>query len=275
MTLEYDCEDENMKYELVALDIDGTILNSDMKITNQTKEAIKMCVSKGIKVVLASGRYYESIKAYTKDLNISSGQQITLNGAVIKEAKTGKSLEEFPIPKEDYDNIIDKLEELPYSKVVFTADKYYKTICNGEIETVEVLTGPKAEMISSFKLVVNPIKILLIIEDEHEIEKARRILENDKYLVIRTGYNNVEIVRRDVSKGRTLKIIADKYNIKSEKIIAIGDSENDIEMIKYAGMGVAMGNAYDHVKEISDEVTETCDKDGAQKTINKYIFGAN
>ncbi len=264
-----------MNYELVALDIDGTILNSAMEITDETKRAIKMCVSKGIKVVLSSGRYYESIKAYTKDLNISSGQQITLNGAVIKEAKTGNSLEEFPIPKDDYEALIDKLEELPYSKIVFTADKYYKTVCNEEIGVVEVLTGPRAEMISSFKLVVNPIKILLIIEDEREIEKARRILENDKYLVIRTGYNNVEIVRRDVSKGRALKIIADKYNIKRKNILAIGDSENDIEMIKYAGMGIAMGNAYDHVKEISDAVTETSDKDGVAKAIDKYIFRAN
>lgn len=260
-----------MKYELVALDIDGTILNSAMEITDETKRAIKMCVSKGIKVVLSSGRYYDSIKAYTKDLNIG-GEQITLNGAVIKEAKTGRNLEEFVIPKDDYNGLIDKLQNLPYSTLVFTADKYYKIEDNEELGKVEILTGPKGDMISSFKQVVNPIKILLIIQEEQEIKRAQELLQDDKYLVIRTGYNNIEIVRRDVSKGRALKIIADKYNIKRENILAIGDSENDIEMIKYAGMGIAMGNAYEHVKEISDAVTDTCDEDGVAKAIFKHIF---
>lgn len=260
-----------MKYELIALDMDGTILSSDMEISKGTIKAIKECYEKGIKVVLASGRYYDSIKAFANCLNII-GEQITLNGSVIKDAATGKTLHEFPIPQNDYDLEVKKLEKCSWTMLVFTADKYYKTQDNEETREIERLTGPCAEMISSFRQIINPIKILLIINNEEEIDRAKELLEDDKYSLIRTGYNNVELVRRDVSKGKSLEIIAEKYNIERKNILAIGDSENDIEMIKYAGMGIAMGNAYEHVKEISDEITSSNDEEGVSKAIYKHIL---
>lgn len=260
-----------MDYKLIALDIDGTILNSKGKISDETINVIDKCIKDKIKVVLASGRYFESIKAFTKSLNINS-ELITLNGAVIKDSKTGKTLKEFAIPKDDYRNILKKLSEYSFPFYVFTSDDYYRLKGSKYIEKQEKLTGPKAKIINSFEDVENPIKILMIIDDEDEIERVKNVIEDDKYRVIKTGYNNVEVVRRDVSKGRALKIISDYYGINRENTMAIGDSENDVEMIEFAGMGIAMGNAYDNVKKASNEITSTCDENGAQKAIEKYVF---
>lgn len=260
-----------MRYELIALDIDGTILNSNMTITEETKKAIKLCIENGVRVVLASGRLSRSIKAYTGILDLK-GYQITLNGAVIKEAETDKTIEKFIIPRNDYEDILKKLSKVNYPRVVFGVDTFYKDCDYEEIRIIEKLSGIDADLVSDFKEVEDPTKILFVIDDIDEINEFRNMIENEKYNVIRTGFNHVEIVRRDIDKGTALKIIADKYNIPREKVLAIGDSENDIGMIKYAGKGIAMGNAYDNVKEISDEITASCDEEGVAKAIYKNVL---
>lgn len=260
-----------MRYELIALDIDGTILNSNMTITEETKKVIRLCIENGVKVVLASGRLSQAINAYTGVLDLK-GYQITLNGAVIKEAETGNTLKKFIIPRNDYEDILEKLSNVNYSTVVFGVDAYYKDCDCEEIRIIEKLSGIDADFVSNFKDVEDPTKILFVINDIDEINKFRHMIENEKYTVIRTGFNHVEIVRKDIDKGTALKIIADKYNIPREKVLAIGDSENDIGMLKYAGKGIAMGNAYDNVKEISDEITASCDEEGVAKAIYKNVL---
>ncbi|AJA49647.1 HAD-superfamily hydrolase [Clostridium pasteurianum DSM 525 = ATCC 6013] len=260
-----------MKYELVALDIDGTILNSNMLITEETKIAVKLCKKNGVKVVLSSGRLSRSIKPYIERLDLN-GYQVTLNGAVIKDADTGNILEKFTIPKNDYMDVLKKLNKFNYSTIIFGVDTYYKNYDNEDIRIIEKISGMNAEFISSFKDIVNPTKTLSIIEDIDSINVFRNKIESEKYTIIRTGYNHVEVVRKDIDKGTALKIIADKYNIPREKVLAIGDSENDIGMLKYAGKGIAMGNAYDNVKEISDEITASCDEEGVAKALYKNVL---
>jgi len=260
-----------MKYELVALDIDGTILNSNMLITEETKRAVKLCKKNGVKVVLSSGRLSRSIKPYMERLDLN-GYQVTLNGAVIKDADTGNILEKFTIPKNDYMDVLKKLNKFNYSTIIFGVDTYYKNYDNEDIRIIEKISGMNAEFISSFKDIVNPTKTLSIIEDIDSINVFRNKIESEKYTIIRTGYNHVEVVRKDIDKGTALKIIADKYNIPREKVLAIGDSENDIGMLKYAGKGIAMGNAYDNVKEISDEITASCDEEGVAKALYKNVL---
>lgn len=260
-----------MKYELVALDIDGTLLNSNMSITQETKKAIKLCKENGVKVVLSSGRLSQSIKPYIKMLDLN-GYQVTLNGAVIKEVDTGNILEKFIIPRNDYMEVLNKLNRFNYSNVVFGVDTYYKNYDSEDIRTIEDISGINADFVSNFKDIADPTKTLSVIDDIDNINEFRNMIENEKYNIIRTGYNHVEVVRKDIDKGTALKIIADKYNIQQEKVLAIGDSENDIGMLKYAGKGIAMGNAYDNVKEISDEITASCDEEGVAKAIYKNVL---
>lgn len=260
-----------MKYELVALDIDGTILNSNMLITEETKKAVRLCKENGVKVVLSSGRLSSSIKPYIELLDLN-GYQVTLNGAVIKEVDTGSILEKFTIPRNDYIEVLEKLNKFNYSNIVFGVDTYYKNYDNEDIRIIEEISGMNADLVSNFKNIEDPTKTLSVIEDIDNINVFRNMIENEKYTIIRTGYNHVEVVRKDIDKGTALKIIADKYNIPREKVFAIGDSENDIGMLKYAGKGIAMGNAYDNVKEISDEITASCDEEGVAKAIYKNVL---
>lgn len=260
-----------MEYELIALDIDGTILNSNMSITEETKKAVDLCKKAGVKVILSSGRLSQSLKPYAKILDLD-GYQITLNGSVIKKIDNDNILEKFTIPAYDYENIIKKLNALNYSTLVFGVDNYYKSYNNNDIKIIEEISGIDANFVERFADVVDPTKTLSVIKDMDKVQEFRNMMEDNKYTIIRTGYNHVEVVRKDVDKGTALKIIAEKYNIPREKVLAIGDSENDIGMLKYAGKGIAMGNAYDNVKEISDEITASCDEEGVAKAIYKYVL---
>jgi Cof subfamily protein (haloacid dehalogenase superfamily) len=117
------------------------------------------------------------------------------------------------------------------------------------------------------------LKCICIDDDIEKIKRAKEeLLKYDDLEVVSSNYNNFEVMCKGVSKGRAVEILAGYYNIKKEEIICIGDNENDLSMIKYAGLGVAMGNGEKYVKDSADYVTSTNNEDGVAKVIEKFIL---
>lgn len=260
-----------MQYKLIGLDMDGTLLNSKHEVTLNTQKALAECMEKGIKVVLASGRLWESMYAFTKHLGLVD-EYVSLNGAVITSPKDRKKVFKFSIQKEEYYYLLEQLRDIKMPVYVFDMDRYYTQKNWEDKESIEEISGMKTEILEDFSLIQYPTKILLSYNNEDEVKELTQRIKHPDYKLIRTGFNYIEIVRKDVSKGEALHWLAQKYGFKKQEILTIGDSENDIEMISYAGLGIAMGNAALNVIAAANEITDTCDNEGVAKIIYKYVL---
>lgn len=260
-----------MGYKLIGLDMDGTLLNSKHEVTLNTQKVLKECMEKGIKVVLASGRLWESMYAFTKHLGLVD-EYVSLNGAVITSPKDQQKVFKAFLKDEDYHYLLHQLKDIQMPVYVFDMDRYYTQKNWDDKESIEEISGMNAELIEDFYSIKNPTKILLSFQNEEEIKALTERIQHPDYKLIRTGFNYIEIVRKDVSKGEAIRWLAQKYGYQREEILTIGDSENDIEMLSYAGLGIAMENAAPNVKAAADQITDTCDNEGVAQAINKYVF---
>ncbi|WXR60613.1 Cof-type HAD-IIB family hydrolase [Peptostreptococcaceae bacterium AGR-M142] len=262
-----------MNYKMVVVDMDMTLLNSNHEITNKTKNIIKKVRQKGIKVVLASGRSYISMLDYAKDLGIED-EIISLNGGVITDIKENNMIKEDYLDEEKYIRLMENLEKTDYSYMIFNANEQYyeRNYCKEKIDWIKSISKVKLIELQDYKNVLKPIKLGFQINEENDYNNLVKLPNLNYFKVIKTGYNFVEIVKKDTSKWSAVEFLREKYNIDSKEIIAIGDSENDLEMIKNSGLGIAMKNAYDNIKDISDYVTDTNDNNGVAKALEKFIF---
>lgn len=265
-----------MNYKLVALDMDGTTLNSKCDISEDTIKVLKECMDKGVKIVLASGREFFSLEKYVNIIG-TKDYQITLNGAVIYDPLNKKRIMESIMNIDHYKEMLDKITEKGNAHLVFDSERYYcdKKIKNALIsKKLSDIMGIPVNKVDNYLDIKDPTKIMIIELIESRLRSVQDFLKNDELKIMRTGEHALEIIHKDVSKGNALKHLSEIYKIRPEEIIAIGDSENDIEMIEFAGMGIAMGNAYDHVKEVSNYITTSNDENGVAEALKKFILSA-
>jgi len=254
----------------MSLDVDGTLLTSEHSISDKTINSLRRCIDQGIKIVFASGRLYSSLAQYIKLFDLKT-EQISLNGAVIVDPQSKQKVKELGLDLTEYQLLINKLRELKIPFVIFDSDSYYQEQDWSKMKILEKITGTKVKKISNYEQIDTPIKVLAMIKEAELVTEIKKFNLPDSIEFIKTGDIFFEFHHSAVSKGVALKYIAEKYNISSEEILAIGDSENDIEMINYAGKGIAMDNALDQVKEVCDYVTCSNDENGVANALAKYI----
>lgn len=274
-----------MKYKLACIDIDGTLLNNDFKISEVTKNSIKKAYDNGVHIVISTGRTYVGAKFYSDLLEVKS-PIIACNGAIIGE-KDGNDV--------IYKSVIDEilcielfgiLKKYGIKPTFITPLKRYTNSFKNRL-FVEYLkfkgikSVDKLDFISTwnklFEIIKiendNIIKCEVYNKDLNKLATLREELEKINGIEITSSFkNNIEITKKGTSKGSSMKILAEYYNIKKEEIIAIGDSENDLLAIEFAGMGIAMGNASEEVKKRSNYITDDNNNDGVAKAIDKFIL---
>lgn len=257
-------------YKLIALDLDGTLLNSKRLISEKNKQAILKSKAAGINIVLASGRIYKSVLKYIKELGIE-GLHITMQGSVIYDFKSGEFLNEINIDRASYNTIIDELKRINLPFCVYTKNLVYTENAASELEPILSTEIFDIKFVNDLYTVENPVKILTIASDR----KWDGILKAGNFKdvkVMRTGNDYIEIISSKTGKEKGLQYIAESLGIKQSEIIAFGDNENDIGMIKYAGMGVAMGNAEEDIKSISNIIAPDHDLDGVAQIIESVVL---
>ena len=271
-------------YKMIAVDLDGTLLNSNKEISKKNKKYIKLAIEEGIRVIICSGRIYPGAKIFAEQLAIEE-PMIVCNGAVIKDVKTDKVYYSDMLSKEDCTKVIDILkkyniyfhiyiEDIMYAEKLDYAALYYmiksKDLRSDFHIDVKVVESVKDIIAKSSQ---KPAKIVVMSSDSKDLLKVRKVVEGvDSIEVVSSNYDNFEVLNRGVSKGKALEIISRMFSVNQEEILAIGDNENDCSMLEYAGFSVAMGNAEDKVKSICDFVTLSNDEDGVAKTIKKFVL---
>ena len=255
-----------MEYKLVAVDMDGTLLTPQLEISKDTVETINRVIESGVIFTLSTGRMYLAAMPFANMLNLDV-PIITCNGALTKCSKTGKVYDEKIIKKEHSSEIIRYCEEAGLSVSIYMEDDIYIKKNSENIDIHLQLDHAKPKIVDNFDSLLDGsiIKIMFNSSDKYALELHTRKL-NELYKEKLNFYFSlphfVEIVHKKANKGNALENLAIKFNVKREEIIAIGDNFNDMDMIEYAGLGVAMGNAPDYLKEVADFVTHSNDEDG-------------
>lgn len=270
-----------MSYEVIALDIDGTLTNDDKIITPKTKNALMQAQQMGKKVVLATGRHPHGVIPYAQELELQKygGYLLCFNGGIVVEVtesgfKTiySKELPNFYIPQ--VCDIISKsnITVNTYTEDAIIADKKENAYTQVEPEIIKL----PFKQVEDFKNYVDfPINKLLLAGEPEEIDKYEKILKNyldGKVDVFKSAPFFLEVVPLGVSKGASLDPLLKSMGLTKDNLIACGDSYNDITMIGFAGLGVAMENAEEDVKHVANYITLSNNCDGVGAVVEKYML---
>lgn len=265
-------------YKLLALDMDGTLLREDKTVSQVTKDKIKQAKQKGVTVVLASGRPIEGLKRYLEELELENENDyvVSYNGALVQNTCTKEVVSRTPLKGKDLSYLYELSLTLGVNIHAFSKEgcitpamtKYSQL--EGEINGIEVMEVDYTE--------INPeeeiIKIMMVDEPD-VLEKAIQKLPQaifDQYTIVRSAPFFLEFLNKEANKGTGVEALAQLLGIKREEVICIGDAGNDEHMVRYAGLGVAMGNAFEELKEIADYITKTNEEDGVAHVIEKFIL---
>ena len=269
--------------KLIAIDMDGTLLNEKKHIDKAEKEAIHEAIEAGIKIVLCTGRPLYGILPFYEELGLSEldseGYVILNNGCSIHKTKDWKLIDQVNFTSDDIEYLY-KLSESYNINFTLVNDTYYFNI--GRKPTDELIkdagfvfsdiTDISLEEAKSGKHKIMKIMFLGDPEIMADFQEKNEDIIKSKYSGVLSQSYVYEVFPKDNNKGTGLKKLAEKLGIKQEEVMAIGDGNNDIEMFEYANYSVAMKNATELVKKAAKYETDSNENNGVAKAIRKYAL---
>lgn len=282
-----------MKYKLLCLDMDGTVLNDEKKVSEENLKAIKKAHALGIKIAICTGRLFANARVYADMFGIEA-PIIASNGAYIRDKGSDDVIYKCVLGKEKASTLYSIVEKYGFvmffnecdaviSSKKFDDDKNIYVKMNKELpedrrvkllyteDMMETIRSEGDEILKCICIDENAIKT----KNYEKLQDAReKVLKVGGFEIASSFRNNFEVMCKGVSKGRAAKVLADFYGISKHEVMCIGDNENDLSMIEYAGMGVAMGNAEESVKKVANYITSTNNNSGVAKAINKFIINS-
>lgn len=276
-----------MSYDLIAIDIDGTLLTSRREVSPGTLRSLRRAVSAGKRVALCTGRSLNSGRAAAEQVPPST-TQIFHSGALILETLGGPLLRAVNMPRDLAIELVDFCRSRGHDPLVYEPVPESRYIwferprsANGWRERYLEANADKAIQVDGLDEVLtrDPAQIAVAGRGSsmHELE-AELASYGDRIGIILSrstlvgDYWCMEIVPAGVSKAKALAFLGERYGIGAERMISIGDNFNDLDMIEYAGLGVAMGNAPDAVRRAADLVAPTNDADGVAHVIDTCLL---
>ena len=266
--------------KLIAIDMDGTLLNSKKELLDETKQYFKNFHNKNTEtlLVLCTGRPETGIRPYLKDLGYLEENHyiISQNGANIYESQTGKRVMDAFVDSAAIQKWIELGKKHGISVMGAGVDYYY-SFDEDPTEWMEFdvkLVSGKLKRIPTKESLNTDFYKILLMGDEEQLNEFETFIPQewrDEFYVVRSQKYLVEVLTKGVNKAFGLEELAQKLNIEPSEIAAIGDAANDIEMLEYAGLAIAMGNASEEVKSIADIVTDTNENNGVIKAIDNLI----
>lgn len=268
-----------MDYRIIVLDLDGTLTNRDKVITPKTKEALMKAQMHGKKVVLASGRPTYGIMPLARELELEQygGYILSFNGGIIINCKTGEKVFESQLPVDANRKIIELAEEngvsiLTYEgECIITPDKNCPYV-----EKEAFINKLDVKEIENFKeyITFKVPKFLMMDDGDYLklVEPKVKAALGKRFSVYRSEPYFLEILPKGIDKALSLERLLKELNYTSEQLIACGDGYNDLSMIKYAGLGVAMENAVLSVRNAADYITKSNNDDGVARVVEKFML---
>lgn len=268
-----------MEYKALALDLDGTLIDSSKKLSEVNKMAIWKAIDRGVVIILASGRPMFGVKPVADMLELKErgGYILAYNGGNIFNCRTEKLIFSKQIPDKCVADICriakaNKVQPLTYFEDKILAendrDEYVlkEAFCNSAgIKVVEDLAD----------FVDYPVEKLLVVGEHARLLPVKNELDRIHGDVLDIFFSEeyfLEIVPKHVAKAKALSALMEILGIGKEELIACGDAMNDISMVKYAGLGVVMANAYENIKQYGDYIAPSNDDNGVAAVIERFIL---
>lgn len=275
-----------MKYKLIAVDIDGTLLNSHSEITPATSRAIQRVYEAGVKIVISTGRRFYSAKPIAEQLK--AHLFISCHNGVLLKRLNGEVLYYRPLACETAKRAIKYVKETGEFPIVYhgqqdAANIFVESLHANVSERIAQYIQENQQFVTTYENLESQL--------EHDILEIVSIISRDQidevYEYLKEKLSSAEIIRwmpsdgsvsfleiahKNTSKAEPLKYLAYQFGIKREEIIAIGDNFNDIAMLQYAGLPVVMENAPEELKKFGFHVTSSNDEDGIAEVIENFII---
>jgi Cof subfamily protein (haloacid dehalogenase superfamily) len=264
-----------LSFKLLALDLDDTLLGEDMQISKENCCAIRRAVEHGVLVTLATGRMFHSSVPYARQLQIDL-PLITYHGALIRTASGEETLYHQPVPLALAKEVTSMAAEDGYHVNAYINDEIFVAEENEYSRSYQQLSGAKLTVVGDLAafLEVEPTKLTIINREGRLDALKNRLIEHfgSELAITISRPQYLEITDRLATKGQALKFLAARHRIPQEQVAAIGDSYNDLDMILYAGFGVAVANAREEVKAVADMITTANTEHGVAAFINRYLL---
>ncbi|EOL50796.1 Cof-type HAD-IIB family hydrolase [Enterococcus caccae] len=266
--------------KLVAIDLDGTLLDSKKEISARNKEALAQAKAAGVKIVICTGRPLAAIGIYLDALNLrdNGDYSITFNGGLVQKNDTGEIIEKATMPLENVHDLFELASSLNVPLDILSDGLVLQLPTTKDYESLysqlnKLLTYESHELA---QLTADRIynKAVIAVDQTYLDEQIQKIPDPfyDRYEIIKTRSNLLEFMPKGITKAYGISLLARDLGIKQEEIMTIGDEENDLPMIEYAGLGVAMENAVPRVKDLADVITDTNDNDGVAQAVEKFVL---
>lgn len=269
-------------YKLLALDLDGTLTNSEKRVSAKNKEYIRKAQDKGVKVILASGRPVIGITSVADELELwtRGGYILANNGGHIIDCMTGKDLVKRTIPMEYVHDICDVIHRYNVFPLCYNDTG---VICENDTDQYVIKEGynngiPVIKVESLEEQIKDPVVKFMVVGEPEELGRAFGYLSSlfeGKLNVFFSEPYFMEVTPLGIEKASALAELTGILGIPREQLMACGDGLNDIPMLEYAGFAVAMENAYDETKKVADHISASNEEDGVAEAIQKFILEAD
>jgi Cof subfamily protein (haloacid dehalogenase superfamily) len=266
-----------LKYKLIAADLDGTLMARDAVISPKVKDAVRRAMEKGVKFTIATGRAFDSTLPFAQELG-GNAPLICYQGGLIKDYLSGQVIHEQSVPLLLAQEVIRFARQRGLHLNVYVDDgrayaermtpeaRYYTAIAKAPVY-------PVGDMLTFLDR--DPMKFIFVLSNDEATEPL--IAEFGSLFAggmrfVRSYSRFVEGIPLGVSKGRALARLADHLGLPLGETIGIGDNDNDLELVEWAGLGVAMGNASPAVKAAADYIAPPVDEEGVVEVIERFVL---
>ncbi len=263
-----------MTYKLIALDIDGTIKNFNKEITNITQQSLHNVRKTGALVTIATGRSFNSALSATRSLKLDS-PIVSFQGAHIGYPLTSHVIWHMPLTEKMTLDTLEYLENWPGEILVFVKHKIYVSKITQWTESyvdrndIEIVKVDDLKSISDRK----PTRLVLVSVDDEIADIEKQLIDNfqDRLHVTRSLPNFCEILHPFSGKHKALEVICSRFGISQDSVLAFGNGYNDIHMLKWAGLGVAVEDSVEDVVKSADVLCGTVDQDGPAIFLRSFL----
>lgn len=266
-----------MKFELVAIDLDGTLLGPDNEVSPRVEEALRSVQAAGVRVTIATGRMFTSARRFAEQFGIET-PLICYQGAQIRHPVTGEIVSETLVPREIALDVIRYCQRNSYHVNAFRGDTVFMEELTPAGEFYLGLSGVEATFVPDLAawLPGDLLKLVIVTDEPTTVTIIDELTEQfgSRLNVTRSYPIFAETISPDASKGRALRSLAAHIGVPIERVMGIGDNLNDLDLVTAAGFGVAMGNGAPEVKARADYVTDDVENDGVATALEKLILKA-
>lgn len=270
-----------MKYKILVLDLDGTLTNKKKEITEHTRETLIRAQEAGVKIVLASGRPTYGIMPLARQLELDKyeGYILAYNGGQIIDCKTGELMYENVLDPAVYPYLYECAKSNGF-QILSYKDEYIisENADDQYVQHEAFLNRMPSKTVENFLDVINfPVAKCLIVGDPEPLAQLEPVMKKElesKMNVFRSEPFFLELVAKGIDKARCLAVLLEELGMTPDEMMACGDGFNDLSMIEYAGLGVAMANAQEVVRQAANYITLSNEEDGVAHAVEKFMLNA-